>query len=799
MTYLNQAAGAPGAEQGAAVSTSIKVDGSQGGGTFDGVGAISGGGGNTRLLIDYPDKQRNEILDYLFKPGYGAQVQILKLEIGGDANTTDGSEPSFQHTKGDINCDAGYELWLAKEAKKRNPDIKLAGLAWAAPHWLKVNNANDFYAPKDGAFPTIDYLMDWMRCATDNELTIDYLGGWNERYPRGNADEWYKKLSATLKAKKYATKIVGGEHEWHIAEHMKKDRALRDAIDVMGVHYPCGYMSEAKSCVEHAKDRRAAYADSQELVKQGKTLWASENGSQPFDTGARQVARAINRGYIDSKMTAYINWPIVASLYQNLHFSKAGLLLADQPWSGAYDPGPTTWVMAHTAQFTNPGWKYIDSASGYLGGDAKNGSYVTLRSPEKNAYSAVIETVDAPAEQTATFTVQGGLPTGKVHVWATNLDKSAQPSDYFVQQEDITPMAGSGIAAKAGSFTIKLKPGYVYTVTSTERGGKGTATSPARAAFDKNHADDFEGYAGAKRGQQAKYLTAMNGAFEIGKCTGKNPNGQDRGGSCLRQEALGEPIRWTDEPYSDPYTLIGDADSEDKTYQSSWTDYTVSSDVMLEQAGHVDLLGRVGIQAKNNNGLAAYFLQLTDKGEWSIRRTVLDNKEKWKGMGTPLKAGTVGTLGLNTWHTMALTFQDDTITAKIDGKEVGTVTDTAHKAGQAGLGSGWGHVQYDNFKVSASSENAGATAGNGDGGRATSGGTNAGSSAGASAGGADAGTSAGATGGSCTVPAWDSSTTYIGGEVVSHNRSQWRANWWTQGNEPGGPTAWGAWEKIGTC
>ncbi|MFJ8140965.1 hypothetical protein [Streptomyces sp. NPDC096013] len=32
----------------------------------------------------------------------------------GDANSTDGSEPSIDHTKGQINCDAGYEFWLAE-------------------------------------------------------------------------------------------------------------------------------------------------------------------------------------------------------------------------------------------------------------------------------------------------------------------------------------------------------------------------------------------------------------------------------------------------------------------------------------------------------------------------------------------------------------------------------------------------------------------------------------------------------------------------------------------------------------
>ncbi|MBO3753088.1 hypothetical protein J5X84_44215 [Streptosporangiaceae bacterium NEAU-GS5] len=102
-------------------STSIAINGAAGGRTFDGVAAISGGGGNSRLLVDYPEPQRTQILDYLFKPGYGSAVQLLKIEIGGDANSTDGSEPSVEHTKGAVNCDAGYEFWLAEQAKAAIP------------------------------------------------------------------------------------------------------------------------------------------------------------------------------------------------------------------------------------------------------------------------------------------------------------------------------------------------------------------------------------------------------------------------------------------------------------------------------------------------------------------------------------------------------------------------------------------------------------------------------------------------------------------------------------------------------
>lgn len=61
--------------------------------TFDGIGAISGGGGETVLLPNYPKPQQTEILDFLLKPNYGASLHIIKVEMGGDAISTDGAKP----------------------------------------------------------------------------------------------------------------------------------------------------------------------------------------------------------------------------------------------------------------------------------------------------------------------------------------------------------------------------------------------------------------------------------------------------------------------------------------------------------------------------------------------------------------------------------------------------------------------------------------------------------------------------------------------------------------------------------
>ena len=136
--------------------TSITVNGSGGNRVYDGVGAVLGGGGNARYLMDYPQPERSQILDYLFKPGYGASLQVLKLEIGGGANSSDGSEPSIEPVRHRINCHAGFEFAIARQAVALNPYLKLYGLQWTAPGWVGTS-----------VFTSADrrYLLDWLGCA----------------------------------------------------------------------------------------------------------------------------------------------------------------------------------------------------------------------------------------------------------------------------------------------------------------------------------------------------------------------------------------------------------------------------------------------------------------------------------------------------------------------------------------------------------------------------------------------------------------------------------------------------------
>ncbi|MEU1802605.1 NPCBM/NEW2 domain-containing protein [Streptomyces sp. NPDC019937] len=641
-------AASPGAraDEGPAPSaTAIALDGEDTGRTFDGIGAISGGGGNSRLLIDYPEPQRTAILDYLFKPGYGANLQILKAEIGGDTNSTDGAEPSHMHTADDLNCDRGYEWWLMAEAKKRNPAIKLYGLAWGAPGWI---GGGEFWSED-----MTDYLLKWLGCASRHHLSIDYLGGWNER---GYDKTWYERTHTALREHGYATRLVGADSGWEVADDILKDDAFAGSVDIIGAHYPCegGDGGTALSCstTQAARDTK-------------KPLWASENGSLDTDAGAPELIRSITRGYLDAEMTAYLNWPLIASVYPGLPYDTVGLAVAAQPWSGAYRLGKSLWTTAQVTQFTRPGWAFMDHASGYLGGERGGGSYVSLRSPGNTAYSTIVETTTATRAQRLDLSVGEGLPRTPVQVWETDVS-APDAKESLAHTTTLVP-------DRDGRYSLDVRPGRVYTLTTLDGGGKGRATSPAARALTLPYADDFDRY---PVGREARYLADMQGSYETVRCQGRR-------GTCLRQMAPVKPIEWQDD--SDAYALIGDG---------SWADYTVSADVLLDRPGPVELIGRAGRQARPQNRQEGYFLRVDDKGAWSLSRS--DTEARL----TPLASGTAKALGTGRWHHLALTMSGTTLTAALDGEPLGAVDDTAYSRGIAGLGvAGYQTDQFDNLRV----------------------------------------------------------------------------------------------------
>jgi galactosylceramidase len=542
--------------------TVIKVDPASSGLIFEGLGALSAGA-SSRLLIDYPEPQRSEILDFLFKPKFGASLQHLKVEIGGDVNSTDGTEPSIARTREEFMnpkpeyFHRGYEWWLMKEAKKRNPDIIFDILQWGAPGWI---GDGKFYS-QDNA----DFIVAFIKGAkTYHDLDISYCGIWNERM---YDVAWIKLLRQTLnRAGLERVQIVAADeiNKWTIADKMAKDPALRDAVQVIGTHYP------------HFKSTPAA-------LSFGKPVWSSEEGpwSGRWAASAKQcfgLAQAFNRNYVIGKMTKSIIWSPVTSYYDIFPLPGSGLMKANQPWSGHYEVQPAIWVTAHTTQFIQPGWKYLagDACALLPGG----GSRVTAVSPDGKDVSLVIETFEAKTPQTLAFKLTG-FSCRQLHLWRSTA------KEQFVRQPDVL--------VRNETFTLEVEPGAIYSLTTTTGQRKGTTTIPAPRPMPLPYKENFEN---CRAGGTPKYLSDNFGGFDV--VTRKD------GGQCLQQVVPRRGIVWMKD--KDPVTLVG---------SPSWRDYEVTCDVQFDFQQYACIWGRVKT-ATHSTWPAGYCLRVNAAGAWQL-------------------------------------------------------------------------------------------------------------------------------------------------------------------------------------
>ncbi|KAM6950300.1 galactocerebrosidase-like [Lycodopsis pacificus] len=443
---------------------------------FDGIGGLSGGGATSRLLVNYAEPYRSQILDYLFKPNFGASLHILKKRVifvfSHDFDIPDGTEPSHMHYENDENYFRGYEWWLMKEAKKRNPNITLISLPWAFPGW--VGHGKNW--PYDFPDITAAYVVNWILGAKQyHDLDIQYVGIWNER----NYDSKYiKLLRYTLdKSGLDTVRIIASDSLWEpVVQSLLLDPELSRAVDVIGAHYP------GTSSVKEA-------------LKTQKKLWSSEDYSTFNDeVGGGCWARILNQNYVNGLMTATISWNLVASYYKDLPFSRDGLMTAEEPWSGSYVVESPIWITAHTTQFTQPGWSYLHTV-GHL---AQGGSYVALTDGKGNL-TVVIETMTRDhsvcirpplppfnvTSQNATFHLQGSFASIKeLQVWRSQFNFKTKKSSFF---ETLTPQK-----LFDGSFTLELAEDEVYTLTTMTTGQKGSyPDSPPSARFPKVYKDHF--------------------------------------------------------------------------------------------------------------------------------------------------------------------------------------------------------------------------------------------------------------------------------------------------------------------
>ena len=616
-------------------SQTITIDGTAGGKRFDGIGAVSGGGATSVLLKDYPEPQRSQVLDLLFKPNFGASISALLVEIPGDGNSTQGSEASHMHSRDDENYSRGYEWWLMSEARKRNPSILLDANAWGCPKW--IGNGN-FWSQD-----MCDYDAKWIKgLKSVYGIDLNAIGCRNEK---GVNEDFVKKFRATLNSNGLSNVKIHafdnwGKEKFDWCKDMRTDSVLRAAVDIMSAH---------------TMNDMPAPADAVKLSEElGKPIWNSEEHvyKKGFDCEISLV-ESFNKNFIESGTTLIVNWYLVASTYSIEPFPEdPAMMVAREPWSGNYHTRPVLWGYAHYGQFCQPGWRYVNGACGKL---PEGGTYVTLRSPGTD-YSIIAETKNAKTGQKISFEVSGGLSSEKLCVWRSNAQEQ------FVRLHDILPINGK--------FDITLEPESIYSLSTTTGQQKGAfADVPVSKPFPFPYYETFDEYTNPKAwGYLPHYTADIAGIFEIAE----RP---DNKGKCLRQ-VIGEGSQsWA--PEWMPYTIVGDR---------NWKDYEVLADVFLNNEGWAGIMGRV-IGTGNGYGCKpnGYFMSLSADGTCSLYVSKQDEKNE---LGTLLATGRATNIVSNRWHALMLVFSGSTIRGFVDRIQILAATDSTFSEGMAGLVTG---------------------------------------------------------------------------------------------------------------
>jgi galactosylceramidase len=607
---------------------------------FEGVGAVSGGGGTSVLLKDYPEPQRSQILDMLFKPQFGASMQTLYVEIGGDGNSTQGSEPSHMHTRADQNYFRGYEWWLMAEAKKRNPDLTLDGCAWSCPGWIGDGN----FWSQDMA----DYYVNWIKgLKRFHGMDLDAIGCRNER---GAVTDWVKLFRRTLDSNGLSHVRIhgfdnpGNKYMWDWIPQLTKDKDLVNSVDVISNHTLL--LGDFPDSVRVT------------IARFNKPIWNTEehvyNGEGRFYRDDYDCALAavhlFNEDFISRGATKIVNWYLVGSTYPTEPYAdQPPALIARSPWSGHYSIKPILWSYAHYGQFTHIGWRYIESACGNLAG---GGSVVALKS-DAGDFSIIIETADANSTQRVVFRRASGLKQKALCVWETTRDL------LFTHMADLTPDTH-------GEFSLMLDPNAIYSISTMSGQQKGAYEIPPDKPFPFPYCERFDHYQQPERWGYLPHFTAdICGGFEIAD----RPDGL---GKCLRQVIDRKAQSWA--PEWMPYTVIGD---------ERWRDCEVSADIFLDEGGWAGLMGRVNNTGNgwdgNPNG---YYARLYADGGCALYRA----SDSLKGSrDRQLALGAAMNWKANRWHNLKLRFQDEKITVLVDGERAVEANDPTYSRGQAGL------------------------------------------------------------------------------------------------------------------
>jgi hypothetical protein len=115
---------------------------------FKGFGTVTANN-TSRLMLDYKEehpKEYWEIMNKLFNKDTGAGLAHVKIELGGDVNSSSGTEPAtMRYADEAANVLRGAGFQFAADAKSINPEITTEILRWGEPRFTWSGAASNEY------------------------------------------------------------------------------------------------------------------------------------------------------------------------------------------------------------------------------------------------------------------------------------------------------------------------------------------------------------------------------------------------------------------------------------------------------------------------------------------------------------------------------------------------------------------------------------------------------------------------------------------------------------------------------
>lgn len=629
-----------------------------------GLGCITANN-SSRLLLDYKvehPKEYEEMMRLLFQKDYGVGLRHIKIELGADINSSSGTEPATKRSMeecADVTRGAGFQF--AADAKAINPDITLDILRWGEPAW--VTRAFSF-SQQQGFEARYSWYRDTLLEAYNvYGLKFDFISAdANETdtadetwilYLRGRLDQEQDAPYDFQKIKLIASDEVGTRN---IAAQMVENYKLRNAVDVIGLHYNT-YGDSYTNLLNEAYGKEIWYSEGIAPCNLSHLTVQADGSGIAGKNGAIDVANRIINSYYNGKMCMYEFQPAIASYYDGSCYAPKHLICAWEPWSGNYRLDSGFWMAMHWGRFSPKGWLYVNGA---CYGDGEENHYITntsnnfmtLVSPDRSEMTMHFTNED---DEPRTYSVLVKDMAFENKILSTVITKGPDAgqkydANWFVRGKAIRPSHRAG-----ETYLIKVPPRSIMTVTTLD-----TEWVNGVQTFQKNppkserlalpYKDDFQ-YRPEElrvRGCSPRYTTDQGGAFELVH------SDQDGDIICQRITKNNLPTNWRFRGTPEPITCLGD---------DRWRSYSAEIDVRLDNM-HPDNYAGLGIRYNS-----AVSCEVTSRCGYSA---LLYGNGTWKllDMDSVAAEGRLLRIPGRNWHRLKLLVLGDSILFFINGNMI---------------------------------------------------------------------------------------------------------------------------------